>query len=72
MKEEWYLVPFYLDLLPAISKRRSLCTAPFRPFLVFSESSTSEHPPPSPDSPHASNRPTAPPSGAPLGPKPRG
>ena len=53
---------FAIGLAPSAIKQFD---APFRPCLVFSESSTSEHPPPSPDSPHASNRPPAPRSGGP-------
>ena len=75
--EEEYLGALYRRARPGLRKERAPSPIPqgawpYRPPQSKAQYGMSHPPPPSPDSPHASNRPTAPPSGAPLGPKPRG
>jgi hypothetical protein len=70
MEEEWYLRALYLNRRPGLKKERAPSPIPqgawpFRPPEKKAQYGMSHLPPPSPDSPHASNRPTAPRSGGP-------
>ena len=78
--EEEYLVPFYLDGAGAKMFRYARCSLLIEEHAPVPGGVLGHRPRRSPPphrlllhySPHASNRPTAPRSGAPLGPKPRG